>query len=117
MPFFIRHMHGLYTIRGLVTRACRAVGIVVLLCAWFFVLPVLTGTAVLMLSHPSRFYPQPVLAAEDIVYVWLLGFTAVQFFYRCLTVGLFGMQNPIRLAVERVWVRCCCCCCCWCSNR
>ena len=104
-PYFVRHVHGLYTLRGVAARAIRVAALCVLGLVWFMVLPVVVGAALLVLSHSSRFFPYPILGVEDVVYVWVLGFTSVQFLYRCLMIGVFGLDRPMRRALERLWVR------------
>ena len=45
-----------------------------------------------------------VLSFEDLAYLWVLGFTTVHFLYRCLVIGMLGMDRPMRRALERLWV-------------
>jgi hypothetical protein len=102
--FFRRHLNGLQPLRGLAARALRLCALALLASLWFGALPVLVGVALLLVAHPARFYPHPILAVEDVVYVWVMGFTSVQFAYRCLMLGMLG-EGPMRQALDRMWVR------------
>jgi hypothetical protein len=104
VTFFRRHANGLQPLRGIAARMGRVAGVGLLAALWFGALPVLAGVSLLLLAHPTRFFPHPILAAEDVMYVWVMGFTLVQFLYRCVMLGMMG-DGPMRRTLEHMWVR------------
>ncbi len=91
----------------LLRRSLSLLGVAALAVVWFGGVAVALGFTVMFLGHPLRFYPYPVLSAEDVLYMWIIGLALLQLLYRTIMFGLLGIEFPMRRRFQHVWVRVC----------